>query len=74
MAVIPGVDGRKMSKSYDNTVELFGSESRAKKRIMSMKTDSTPGRGVEGPRTSATSLALLKLMASAEEIKDWEAR
>ena len=39
---IPGVDGRKMSKSYGNTISLFGSEKEIKKQVMSIKTDSTP--------------------------------
>src|SRR3989344_3846579 len=38
--VIPGLDGRKMSKSYQNTIELFESDLDIKKKIMSIKTDS----------------------------------
>ena len=38
--VIPGLDGRKMSKSYQNTIELFESDLTLKKKIMSIKTDS----------------------------------
>jgi tryptophanyl-tRNA synthetase len=41
-AVVPGVDGRKMSKSYDNTIPLFAEEKVLKKSVMSIKTDSTP--------------------------------
>ncbi|WP_163996627.1 tryptophan--tRNA ligase [Pyxidicoccus caerfyrddinensis] len=44
---VPGIDGRKMSKSYGNTIDLFGDEKEIKKRIMSIKTDSTP---VEAPK------------------------
>jgi tryptophanyl-tRNA synthetase len=44
---VPGIDGRKMSKSYGNTIDLFGDEKEVKKRIMSIKTDSTP---VEAPK------------------------
>lgn len=44
---VPGIDGKKMSKSYGNTIELFGEEKDIKKRIMSIKTDSTP---VEAPK------------------------
>ncbi|WP_044889187.1 tryptophan--tRNA ligase [Myxococcus hansupus] len=44
---VPGVDGQKMSKSYGNTIELFGDEKEIKKRIMSIKTDSTP---VDAPK------------------------
>jgi tryptophanyl-tRNA synthetase len=46
-AVVPGVDGQKMSKSYGNTIDLFGDEKEIKKRIMGIKTDSTP---VEAPK------------------------
>ncbi|MFH1059464.1 MAG: tryptophan--tRNA ligase [Pseudomonadota bacterium] len=46
-AVIPGIDGQKMSKSYGNTLEIFGEEKALKKKIMSIVTDSTP---VEGPK------------------------
>jgi tryptophanyl-tRNA synthetase len=41
-AIVPGVDGRKMSKSYGNTLELFGEDRVLEKRIMSIPTDSTP--------------------------------
>ncbi|NLX13919.1 MAG: tryptophan--tRNA ligase [Phycisphaerales bacterium] len=73
VAVVPGVDGRKMSKSYDNTIELFCTPKQARKRIMSMLTDSTP---VEAPKDPAKCnvLALLRLIASREEVADWEER
>ena len=41
-AIVPGVDGRKMSKSYGNTLELFGEDKALEKRIMGIPTDSTP--------------------------------
>jgi len=41
-ALVPGVDGRKMSKSYGNTLELFGEDKALDKRIMGIPTDSTP--------------------------------
>ncbi len=40
-AVVPGRDGQKMSKSYNNTIDLFGTADEVKKQIMSVKTDST---------------------------------
>jgi len=42
VAVVPGLDGRKMSKSYGNTIDIFGAEKAIRKRIMSITTDSTP--------------------------------
>jgi len=46
-AIVPGIDGRKMSKSYGNTIPLFGEEKEIKKPVMSIKTDSTP---IEEPK------------------------
>ncbi len=46
-ATVPGVDGQKMSKSYGNTIDMFGDEKEVKKRIMGIKTDST---AVEAPK------------------------
>ncbi len=62
-AVVPGLDGRKMSKSYDNTIQLFEEPGKLKKKIMSIQTDSTP---VESPKPIAGSslLALYKLVAT----------
>ena len=44
VALLPGLDGRKMSKSYDNTIALFGTQAQMRKQIMSIVTDSrAPG-------------------------------
>lgn len=66
-AVVPGVDGAKMSKSYGNTIEMFASEKALRKKIMGIKTDSTP---VEAPKTIEGSviLDLYRLVASPEEV------
>ena len=66
VAVIPGVDGQKMSKSYGNTIDLFAPEKVIRKRIMSIVTDSTP---VEEPKpTEGNALYhLLKVFAPADE-------
>jgi tryptophanyl-tRNA synthetase len=66
VAVIPGVDGQKMSKSYGNTIDLFEPEKATRKRIMSIVTDSTP---VEDPKpTEGNALYhLLKIFAPDEE-------
>lgn len=71
VAVVPGIDGRKMSKSYGNTIGMFEPEKQLKKKIMSMKTDSTP---VEDPKDPDTCniFALCKLFASDDERADME--
>lgn len=62
-AVVPGLDGRKMSKSYHNTLPIFGEEKPIRKSIMRIETDSTP---VESPKPveNSTILALYRLFAS----------
>ena len=62
-AVVIGLDGRKMSKSYGNTLPIFGEEKPLKKLVMRITTDSTP---VEDPKPTegSTILALYKLFAS----------
>ena len=42
VALIPGVDGRKMSKSYNNVIPMFEDDATIKKAVFSVKTDSTP--------------------------------
>ena len=73
VAVVVGIDGRKMSKSYDNTIELFESEKSVKKKIMRIVTDSTP---VEEPKNPSrcSIFALLKLFCDKDEIADWQRR
>jgi len=73
VAVVPGLDGRKMSKSYGNTIEIFETESSVKKKIMRIVTDSTP---VEDPKDPAKCnvFALLKLVASDDELGEWESK
>jgi len=72
-AVVPGLDGRKMSKSYNNTLSLFEPANETKKKIMRIVTDSTP---VEEPKDpdKCTVFALLKLAASEEETQEWAKR
>lgn len=64
-AVVPGLDGQKMSKSYNNTLPIFGDEKPLRKLIMRIPTDSTP---IEDPKPMEGSiiLQLYKLFASAE--------
>lgn len=67
VAVVPGIDGQKMSKSYDNTINLFGPEKALRKRIMSTVTDSTPMEEPMDP-TSCNVMALYKLFADDDEV------
>ncbi|MFT3992605.1 MAG: tryptophan--tRNA ligase [Luteolibacter sp.] len=62
-AVVIGLDGRKMSKSYGNTLPIFGEEKPSKKLVMKITTDSTP---VEDPKPTqdSTILTLYRLFAS----------
>jgi tryptophanyl-tRNA synthetase len=73
VAIVPGIDGRKMSKSYGNTIELFEPEKSIQKKIMRIVTDSTP---VDQPKDAdnCNVFALLKLFASAEELAQWQKR
>jgi tryptophanyl-tRNA synthetase len=70
---VPGVDGQKMSKSYGNTIDIFGDEKEMRKRVMSIVTDSSP---VEAPKdaTKSTIFQLYTLFASAAEQADMRAR
>ncbi|MFN2474880.1 MAG: tryptophan--tRNA ligase [Chthoniobacterales bacterium] len=52
-ATVPGLDGQKMSKSYGNTIDLFGDEKETRKRIMSIVTDSTAVDAPKDPDASA---------------------
>ncbi|PTY01677.1 tryptophan--tRNA ligase [Verrucomicrobia bacterium LW23] len=66
VATITGLDGRKMSKSYNNTLELFGDEAKFKKGVMGIPTDSTPidqPKPVEG----STLVELHKLVSTPDE-------
>lgn len=65
-AVIPGIDGRKMSKSYNNTIPIFGSKKQIKKRIMAIKTDSTPLEEPKDP-TTCDVFELYKLFSDEQE-------
>jgi len=65
VAVVPGTDGRKMSKSYENTIPMFGTEKQIKKAVMGIVTDSTP---VEEPKdTQAVVFQIWSLFAEPAE-------
>lgn len=67
-AIVPGIDGQKMSKSYDNTIPIFLGEKELRKRVMAIQTDATP---VEAPKNTdiCNLYALLKLFAPAEKMQ-----
>lgn len=66
VAVVPGLDGQKMSKSYNNAIEIFGDPKETKARIMRIVTDS---KGVADPKDpeQCNVFALYKLFATPEE-------
>jgi len=69
LAVIPGTDGQKMSKSYGNTIPIFGSESEIKKAVMSIVTDSKGVSDAKDP-SECNVFALYRLFASTYEISE----
>jgi tryptophanyl-tRNA synthetase len=72
-AVLSGLDGRKMSKSYNNTIPLFESEKKLRKLIMKIKTNSLePGESKE--TEGSTLFEIYKAFASDAEVKDVEKR
>ncbi|ADW17099.1 tryptophanyl-tRNA synthetase [Desulfobulbus propionicus DSM 2032] len=68
-AIVPGLDGQKMSKSYDNTIPIFLDEKALRKRVMAIQTDATP---VEAPKDPSTCnlYALLKLFAPEDKMRE----
>ncbi len=68
VAVVPGTDGRKMSKSYDNTIGIFDDGRVLKSKVMSIVTDSTPLEEPKDPDTCNV-FALIKLFADTETTK-----
>lgn len=72
VAVVPGLDGQKMSKSYGNTIDLFGDPKETKARIMRIVTDS---KGLEEPKDPKTCniFALYKLFATDAQRAEMEA-
>ena len=68
-AIVPGLDGQKMSKSYGNTIPIFLDDKQLRKRVMAIQTDSTP---VEEPKDpdKCNLYALLKLFASQEKMDE----
>lgn len=71
-AKVPGTDGEKMSKSYDNTLPLFGTVKAIRKSIMRISTDSRPMEDPKEPEGDHL-FDLFKLFGTAEEIEDMAA-
>ncbi|MBS0633096.1 MAG: tryptophan--tRNA ligase [Verrucomicrobia bacterium] len=74
VAVIPGLDGQKMSKSYGNTVEIFGDEKALRKKIMGIKMDSRTPAEPKPDADQNLAIQLLKLVAPADVALDYENR
>ncbi len=68
VAIVPGIDGHKMSKSYDNTIEIFGAEKAMRKKFMKIVTDSTPMEEPKNP-DACNIFTLYKLFADDGEIE-----
>ncbi len=74
VATVPGLDGQKMSKSYGNTIEIFGDEKATRKKIMSITMDSRTPQEPKPDADKNLAIQLLKLVAPAEVAKDFEDR
>jgi tryptophanyl-tRNA synthetase len=72
-AVVPGLDGRKMSKSYNNTIEIFDDPATILKKVKRIVTDSTPVEAPKNPETCSL-FSLFKLFAPADELGEVERR
>ncbi len=68
VAVVPGIDGQKMSKSYDNTIEIFGGKKALRKQVMKIVTDS---KGLDDPKNpDACNIMKLYALFANNEQKD----
>jgi len=74
LAVVPGLDGQKMSKSYGNTIELFGDEKATRKKIMGIVMDSRTPAEPKPDADKNIAIQLLKLVAPVEVASDYETR
>ncbi|MFZ1073978.1 MAG: tryptophan--tRNA ligase [Verrucomicrobiia bacterium] len=74
VAVVPGTDGQKMSKSYGNTIEIFGDEKAIRKKIMGIVMDSRTPAEPKPDADRNLAIQLLKLVAPAEVGNDLESR
>ena len=72
-AVVPGIDGQKMSKSYNNIIPIFGKEKAIRKQVMNIVTDC---KGLEESKDpeNCNVVALYKLFASEAEVEEMKER
>jgi tryptophanyl-tRNA synthetase len=68
VATLPGIDGRKMSKSYDNFIGIFDDDKTLKKRVMSIVTDSLGMDEVKDPTTCHV-FGLIQVFGTPEEVE-----
>lgn len=73
VAVVPGTDGQKMSKSYGNTIDIFAPDAVLKKQVMGIVTDSTPVDKPKDPK-KCNVFKLYALVASKKEIAELETK
>src|SRR5579863_6524742 len=73
-AIVPGTDGQKMSKSYGNTIEIFGEEKATRKKVMGLVMDSRSPAEPKPDAEKNLAIQLLKLVAPADVAKDFEDR
>jgi tryptophanyl-tRNA synthetase len=73
-AVVPGTDGQKMSKSYGNTIEIFGEEKALRKKIMGLVMDSRTPAEPKPDADKNIAIQLLKLIAPENISRDFEDR
>src|ERR1051325_8402832 len=74
VSTVPGIDGRKMSKSYNNTIDIFGEEKTTRQRVMSIVTDSQP---IEAPKKDLENnipFQLYQLVAPKEKVMEMESK
>lgn len=69
LMTIPGTDGRKMSKSYNNIIDIFLPEKELKKQVMAIVTDSTPMEAPKDPSKDNV-FAIYKVVATAEQTEE----
>ncbi len=74
IAVVPGLDGQKMSKSYGNTIDLFGDEKALRKKIMGIVMDSRTPAEPKPDADRNLAIQLLRLVAPAAVALDYENR